>query len=505
MRTGPVLTSDLVDKYQPLGAFGQPVHLSYVQLRATVLQKLGPRYANYFSRPDRDENTKQLHWIADVPGQATRWADLSPEHQARFALDLHVMRSEFQAYLGELRRQGDAAAGKGAAAFASLLEQALLVPDDSHLFFVGDQPVVSFWGFQAFDKQAIDPLATAPRRPPAAAAEVPPHEATAAVSEMGISLPFRPRRKPWWRWLLWALALLLLLLLLLFGLSRCFPDDVQLPLFGAGGERLQPIGPDGVVPPADGAEGLIERTLRTLGLGGAAPGGTVPDGTAPDGSLPGGPDQTAPASPPENGTPPGDHEPDAATPGAEKPEDQAKPRAPDADKSDAQKPDAQKPDAQKPDAGKPAPRTPSEPPTHDEAKPNTPDKGAYGQPLQIPPDASASGTAGFLGGEWRTDTGLVDQATKQPLQQTYRFDDKGKGEVVIRRPDGSECKAAAQASMQGGKLAIDEQGMPTCPDGKTFSPSKTECARTPSGQTVCTGRNADGSTYRVGIERQATP
>ena len=109
---------------------------------------------------------------------------------------------------------------------------------------------------------------------------------------------------------------------------------------------------------------------------------------------------------------------------------------------------------------------------------------------------------GFVGGEWRSDKGLIDQVTKQPLRQAYRFDPKGDGEVVIRRPDGVECRAAAQARMQGSQLSINELADPRCPDGRTFSRSKTECMRTPSGQTICQGRNVDGSTYRVGIERQ---
>ena len=122
--------------------------------------------------------------------------------------------------------------------------------------------------------------------------------------------------------------------------------------------------------------------------------------------------------------------------------------------------------------------------------------------MQIPPDAAKTGNTGFIGGEWRSDKGLVDQVTKQPLQQAYRFDPQGNGEVVIRRADGVECRATAQARMQGGQLSISELGDPRCPDGRTFSRSQTECVRTPSGQTVCQGRNTDGSSYRVGIERQ---
>ena len=179
MRTGPVLVSDLVDKYQPLGAFGQPVYMSYVQLRATIAQKLGARHANYFAKPDRDPQNKSIHWISEVAGTARRWVDLSPEEQTRHAVDLQALRSDFIRYLDELRRQGEDATkikkadGKGAAAFASLLEEAMLVPDDSHLYFVDDQPVVSFWGFRNFGGQAVDALRLAPRRPAPAATLLP--------------------------------------------------------------------------------------------------------------------------------------------------------------------------------------------------------------------------------------------------------------------------------------------------------------------------------------------
>ena len=234
MRTGPVLASDLVDKYQPLGVFGQPVYMSYVQLRATIAQKLGKRHADYFARPDRDPQNKSVHWISEVAGAARRWVDLPPEEQARHAVDLQAMRSDFIRYVDELRRNDDGSAdGKAAAAFASLLEEAMLVPDDSHLHFVGDQPVVSFWGFRNFGGQAIDALAVAPRRP--ATATAPP--------QAGVELPFQAPRRPLWRWLLWALGLLLLLLLLLLGLYTCLPEEDRAVLFGdQGGARSRPAG-----------------------------------------------------------------------------------------------------------------------------------------------------------------------------------------------------------------------------------------------------------------------
>ncbi len=497
MRTGPVLASDLVDKYQPLGAFGQPVYMSYVQLRATITQKLGARHANYFAKPDRDPRNKSIHWISEVAGEARRWVDLSPEEQTRHALDLQALRSDFIRYLDELRRQGEGPAdnkpadgqrgdSKGAAAFASLLEEAMLVPDDSHLHFVGDQPVVSFWGFRNFSGQALDALRLAPRRP-APTAEVAP-------AQEGVALPFEKPRRSWWRWVLWALALLLLLSLLLLGLYSCLPDEERAVLFGdLGNEQSRDPGQEVV---QDG--GFIDRALRYFGIGSAVTEGDV---TAPGGEALTGPGAEVTA-PPGAEQPPIGGQPvqDGSAPGAEEPGDQKAgdqpspepPQAPDPTAKEDQTPVPPGPETQPPQNQ----RSPPQP------RPEQGQQNANDRSLKIPPDAAKTGNTGFVGGEWRSDKGLIDQVTKQPLRQAYRFDPKGDGEVVIRRPDGVECRAAAQARMAGSQLSINELADPRCPDGRTFSRSKTECMRTPSGQTVCQGRNADGSTYRVGIERQ---
>jgi hypothetical protein len=474
-RTGPVLASDLVDKYQPLGAFGQPVYMNYVQLRATIAQKLGTRHANYFARPDRDPQNKSIHWISEVAGTGRRWVDLPPEEQTRYAADLQAMRSDFIGYVHELRRQGDGSTdGKSAAVFASLLEQAMLVPDDSHLHFVGDQPVVSFWGFHNFGGQAVDPLAVAPRRTAAAA--------TAAPPQHGVELPFQTPRRPWWRWLLWALGLLLLLLLLLLGLYTCLPDEDRRLLLG--GET--PLQPGQAAPLAGVERNFVDNALRYFGLAGTMQesdvvGPTVTGQTAPaanpEDAVPAGPQRDTEAQEQQPATPP---EPSEQQPPADQSASEPTPSPDEASKQDRQAP----------------------PPPQPEQAGEQP--GAGDQSLQIPPDAAKTGNTGFIGGEWRSDKGLVDQVTKQPLQQAYRFDPQGNGEVVIRRADGVQCRAAARARMQGGQLSIDELGDPRCPDGRTFSRSQTECMRTPSGQTVCQGRNADGSTYRVGIERQQT-
>ncbi|NUB10614.1 hypothetical protein FW320_31230 [Azospirillum sp. Vi22] len=95
----------------------------------------------------------------------------------------------------------------------------------------------------------------------------------------------------------------------------------------------------------------------------------------------------------------------------------------------------------------------------------------------------------------------MNQKDKTPLQQFYRFDNQGKGEVVVRRADGTECRAPAQAVTGPSGLDVTELGEPTCPDGTKFGRSRTTCRRDAAGQTQCFGVNDDGSTYRVPVER----
>lgn len=122
--------------------------------------------------------------------------------------------------------------------------------------------------------------------------------------------------------------------------------------------------------------------------------------------------------------------------------------------------------------------------------------------MQIPSDAATRGKVDFLEGLWRSQRGLVDNNTGEALTQYYRFDINGQGETIIRRADGSECRAPAVGSFQDGQLVLEEQGDLTCPDGRIYDRSHIQCVRTASGLTSCDGVNPDGSRYRVGLEEQ---
>ena len=238
----------------------------------------------------------------------------------------------------------------------------------------------------------------------------------------------------------WWLLLPLLLLLLLLGLSFCTPR-LALDVPGLGALPLPGVDPQGHWGVA--LEGA--RLIGTDTITGAVEAGADASGAAPQASG-----QDAPPTGPD-----------------QPPQDQGQNnRSPD---------------------------------TSDHSQPGQPPAAAG--PLRIPPAALAGGGGvGFMKGNWKSTTGLYDETTRQPLAQAYRFGADGSGQAVIRRPDGVECTAPATAKMVDGALVVEEQADPRCPDGRSFGRSRTRCTAA-GGTTTCQGENADGSTFKVGIEK----
>lgn len=456
-RVGPLLSQENLASYRPLGAFGRPVYESYLQIRSILGTRLGSRYANYFARPNLDQSASTVRWTADVDGPVRHWSDMPPEEQTKRALELETIRAGLEAYVRELRATPEPAAGqKGESprAFASLLEQAVVIPSARHLHFVGDQPVATFWGFQELSGDGLNALALRPPPRPA----IPPAFGAAAPAASAIS----GGRFPWW--LLWLLFGLLAILFLLFAWWRCW---LPLPCPAPAGFSIENIfsgqqQPD--TPPPD-ANGVV-----------VVPGGTIQG----DGTVTTPADGSVPATDANSQTPPGDQSKNAEDPS--KPKDES--QQPKADDPKAQ-------DQQKPPENNASKNTPKD----QDAQTNPP------KPLDIPPDAAAKGDVGFMDGQWRSGQGLVDQADGKPLDQYYNFDKNGKGEVVVKRADGTECKAPAQAKFNGKNLTVEETADVRCADGRTYGKSTTTCTRDAKGNTVCRGKNPDGTTYTVPVRK----
>ncbi len=200
MRTGSLLCLQSTEGLAPLGAFNQPVHRSFQQIHAALANELGSRYADYFARPDVDSDGHRIGWVASSIGEPRRWVDMSPEEQQR----LEPVKREIQAGFDAYRTRLDAAAENSPQNnFGKVLAQAIRVPSPEYLYFIGDQPVLAFWGFKTTTaRDGIDPLRLAP-----GGMTLPTGIAPASVAPVAAVVPAGRRWKWWW----WLLLLLLLL------------------------------------------------------------------------------------------------------------------------------------------------------------------------------------------------------------------------------------------------------------------------------------------------------
>ena len=234
--TGALLARDKVDRFRPFGAFGKPAYQSHVQLRAMLVSRLGKQCADYFARPVYDPDTGELRWISECFGVETDIESMDDAVRARLGANTERIHSALRDAIDRLRSDGGNQAG-GAGAYASLLEQALKVPrEGKHLHYVGEQPVLSFWGFETQQGQSVDPGSIPSLLP---AAMLPPAPEPLALEEN--------KKHPWWWWLLWLLLALLLLMLGAVALRACVTVEPAAPLPPIT-RGMQP-GQDLVIPP----------------------------------------------------------------------------------------------------------------------------------------------------------------------------------------------------------------------------------------------------------------
>lgn len=480
--TGARLAHEKIDQYRSLGAFGKPVYQSHVQLRAMLKAKCGDTAANYFARPTYDPDLGELHWTSEVRGEVRAWHEMTEEEKIGRALDLEVIRSQLLGFTQELRSQQ-----QGASSFASLLEQAVRVPEEGNfLYFVGDQPVIAFWGFEDRNGKSVDPAAWTPPRysnaGSGAAAAVPAVE-TVTLEKVGFW-----RR---WRWLLLMLGLLLLLLLFLRACTPVLgPGGLDLPFFDKKANdatvsealdpsdeqrRLREAGEFGVVLPNGRVTGEGQPIDMAESLGQAAPGDALLPDPAVDGSSPEAMPETQASEPPVPET-----SSDAPEPSV--------PPAPESAPTDM------------PQQTDP-PLTPDQSGKQDNAPSGVPPL-APARPMEIPGDPGRAQAMQFLEGEWKAGDGLADKVTNQPLDLSLKFGDKGQGEITYRKGKNVVCSGPVHGNISGGKLGIQGDQIVPCSDGTQYGAPKIECARDSNGHTQCVGVNPDGSRYAMGMERK---
>ncbi len=436
---GALLRTGNLQEFKALGVDGQPVYSAALQLREAIRLKMGREAASCLAIPQPNETGDRIDWYAPAEGDVVPWSAATAEERAQAYTQFEAMHAQLGSTSETMR--GDTQ-NREKQIFGRLLEKTVHFPDSNHVYLVDGKPVISFWGFTdhagTYDH---DPLLCLRPPAPSAAPLAPPvsHAPLAAT-------PVIETKRPWWRWLLWLLPLLLLLLLLLFLLRACAPN---VPL---------PLGLDQIELPGLPAVDVRGRDINLSGHGGVV-NGVGTGGAAVDGQLP-------------DGQVPGADEPPVDEPGEGAP-------APDESETPAEEPT---PPAPEETAGE---EPPAEPEQQQQPREQPPGKDVP-QDLSIPPQALETGSTEFLNGNWQAGAGIQDAQTGKPMQLDYDFKD-GKGQVKVRRGDGVECSGAVNAAMQGGKLAINNQGQAACNDGSSYKLPDVTCSPEARSAADCTG------------------
>ena len=112
------------------------------ELQTLIRRHLPGVVASVFTLPVPCADGKTVDWYSDLPGQPTRLASLPAARRA-------AMKAKLEERLDALRRLADALPTrvKGSESIAALLRAAIRYPDDSHIYVIGDEPVLTLWGF----------------------------------------------------------------------------------------------------------------------------------------------------------------------------------------------------------------------------------------------------------------------------------------------------------------------------------------------------------------------
>jgi len=534
--TGVLLNSGELKDYSALGDEGQPVYSVATQLREVIRARVGPAAANCLAIPKINENRSTVDWYANQSGTVVPWSAATPMERAVALESLDRYRQDVVSALGSI----SGVSGREQQIIQSLKDKVFTHPDNTCVFLVDGEPVLTFWGFHAGQAPMADPFfhLRPPPQAPAAAASV-----TGAPSGAGAAgaatVVTAVSRRPWWHWLLLALLLLALLFLLL---RACAPSDTSsgTPVQPAISERTTESTVDETPPPAldtTTVEPEIEQTrpdavseleivpsdqrvdrvqeldVSRQVLGDSvvelpdASGTTVvdDDGVALDAAQPMVdhtlmPEELATEELATEGLGAeelGTEAPETEVPGSEAPLPEAQPEALPTDLADAQAPDqVAPPEITDPDA---TPQPPSA--QADTAAGDTAGGGpALGPRMQIPADATQTGSVSFLDGRWRAAGGLQDAKTGKPVRW-YNFKD-GKGTVTIEKAEGVRCQANASSRMDNGRLLIvGDGGVAQCTDGTSMALPTIACTPGQNGQADCTGVASDGKPLPIMIRQ----
>lgn len=221
---------------------GIPVYTCFNQIHDAVLRKFGREVALLFAMPVENKAAGEIDWYTPVNGTPRRLVDFPDEEKAPLYAKFAQAAEEILKYADEeLIRSGK----PERITRGEILKLALRYPDENSLLVVGEQPVMTCWGFgpgtpgaEGFylAKLAYKPVKTVkPPVDPGVPEEeqpTPPPEEPVKEKEAAV-VPVAVRYVWGWGWLWWLFPLLSLLLLffLFFTTFGSFPAISGVSLF----------------------------------------------------------------------------------------------------------------------------------------------------------------------------------------------------------------------------------------------------------------------------------
>lgn len=487
------LRSGRLENYLPMGENGQAVYISALQLRETLRLQKKNNIADCLAIPQPNETGERIDWYSPVDGSVISWTTASDDEKENAFQRLSQNQSELIQFSNNKKNSEN----KEYQLFGALLEKTIQFPDDDHIYIVGGQPVITFWGFVNANKQSrTDPVACLKR--PVSAIPSP-------VINNEIPEPVPVVKKTWWRFLFWLLPLLLLLLAAAFFLRGC-SDKIITPGITTGTQpSADPVIPATIastdVPTVPVRTGVNRLPVTQVTTGRVPVPGIVTDPVAtgtipaidPAASLSGNTvtdadsaDSNATADPGLKANTPPDIDPvTAPTDNTGGVDDPSTANIPDA----ANTPDAA--NQQAPD-NTVLPPDVSIPASNNSANP----------PISIPQDAIQSGSVKFLNGQWKAGAGIQDQKTGKPLSLQYTVND-GKGEVIMTRSDGATCRAPVSATMKSGTLHIGNKSPAGCSDGSAYRMPEITCQPGAKNIAECQGEYNKNQKFPISMKRES--
>lgn len=463
--TGPLLRSGNIKDYIPLGEEGNPVYKWATQIRVTIRRKISSESINVFAIPQPNENGDIIDWYAPESGSVIPWSAATREEKISAKEQLSSIQQKLND-TEELNQSNNS----DQSIFKRLLGHVIQFPDDEHVYLVNGKPVLTFWGFVGSEANVRpDPLAilTIPELP-GSVESIPAHAVHDRIDD---TLPVK-RRFSWW----WLLALLPLLLLFFFLLRGC-DQDLKAPVLN-----------NSDIVPADTLTPDIERNLINEGTGISSINGIDSSLPVLDGSDSSGLNQEPLTQEPQDGKSQNEEseeiEPD-------EPQAELEPEEPEPQEPLSEQPQAEEPPLEEPENNQETSEQP------DDVQP--PKENPPLNPLAIPEQSDQQKPMDFLNGHWQADSGLMDKQGR-PVKLEYDFKD-GKGNVKIKRHDGTVCSGTVEASMKNSELSFSDNDVIKCPSGQSYKPAKVKCKVDTNNKTVCEGSYSGGEGFKMGINK----